>query len=203
MFKVGDKVRILEREGEENDYPASYVKSMTLYAGKIAKIVEVQENKLTGYAKKRKYYNGDPNTYILDITGSYVWDSSMFIKDDSMLDEYYINNSPGELWVPNTPVIYNNDKDTIDRNDPSDPGEPYHVKRKDHWIRQDEWIYPDFLTLFEDYKSVIFYSVIFGKMKITKQKSSEYPLLAELEDGDLFELTIDFKYFKNSKSHIL
>lgn len=78
-YKVGDKVRILEREKAPSDYPYSFVNEMEAYVGKIFTIKRIKFNNI--WAKDK--YNGDFHKYILDEPGDWAWHSSMFEKVDS------------------------------------------------------------------------------------------------------------------------
>ena len=119
-------------------------------------------------------------------------------------EEIYVNNSPGELFNLGTPILHSYNgivrQDEIERIDESNYSEPYRLVEYG-WVHKSV-IIPDFVKLLTVAESVIFYSEIFGKMIITSQESDEYPIIAKLEDGDVFELTRDFKYFKDSKSSI-
>ena len=78
-YKVGDKVRILEREKAPSDYPFSFVGEMKEYVGKIFTIKRIEFNNICNKDK----YNGDFHKYILDEPGDWCWHSSMFEKVDS------------------------------------------------------------------------------------------------------------------------
>ena len=78
-YKVGDKVRILEREKNPSDYPFSFVGEMEEYVGNIFTIKRIEFNNT--YDKDK--YNGDFHKYILDEPSEWCWHSSMFEKVDS------------------------------------------------------------------------------------------------------------------------
>ena len=78
-YKVGDKVRILEREKAPHDYPFAFVDDMLKYAGKIITIKKIEFNDI--YDKDK--YNGDFHRYALDEPDKWCWHSSMFEKVDS------------------------------------------------------------------------------------------------------------------------
>jgi len=77
QYKVGDKVRIKEREGKAVDYPYFFLDEMRQQKGKtftiekIAKEVDPQE--------RRKFYNGDDHWYLFkEDLNRFRWHSSMF-----------------------------------------------------------------------------------------------------------------------------
>ncbi len=71
-FKIGDKVRILPRNGNADDYPGMYVDLMQSYAGTECIIEKIEvANEIN---KKRKYYE-EPYSYIVN-TNSYIWSSA-------------------------------------------------------------------------------------------------------------------------------
>ncbi len=78
-YKVGNKVRILEREKDCMDYPFSFTDEMKELAGNIFTIKKI---KLSDWCLKNKYY-GDFHRYVLDEPGDWNWHSSMFEKVDS------------------------------------------------------------------------------------------------------------------------
>jgi len=80
MFKVGDKVKIINREGYSEDYPFYFVSDMTLLSGKIATIIDIKDVVDRDNICNCKFYNGDDHIYILDIDDKqFDWHSSMFI----------------------------------------------------------------------------------------------------------------------------
>jgi len=95
-YKVGDKVKVIKREGNEDDYPCSYVDEMMGYAYRMATITEIVEDDVDNDEKTYKYYNGDNNSYRLLFDGedgymknNFFWHSSMFepIKKESKKDK--------------------------------------------------------------------------------------------------------------------
>ena len=73
-YKVGDKVRILERKGSSRDYPFFFMKEMEELAGETFTIKRIELNTICD----RDKYNGDFHRYILDEPGDWSWHSSMF-----------------------------------------------------------------------------------------------------------------------------
>lgn len=78
-YKVGDKVRILEREKDCMDYPFSFTDEMKELAGETFTIKRIELNTICD----RDKYNGDFHCYLLDEPGNWNWHSSMFEKVDS------------------------------------------------------------------------------------------------------------------------
>lgn len=78
-YKVGDKVRILEREKAPSDYPYTFVNEMEAYVGKVFTIKRIEFSDICDKDK----YKGDFHKYILDEPGDWCWHSSMFEKVDS------------------------------------------------------------------------------------------------------------------------
>lgn len=76
QYKVGDKVRIKEREGKSIDYPCYFVDEMCQQKGKIFTIKNISELSSSRHVK-RKFYNGDNHFYLFEENG-YTWHSSMF-----------------------------------------------------------------------------------------------------------------------------
>lgn len=77
-FKVGDKVRVKPMTGDADDYPFFYADEMAFRAGEIHTITSIEP---VTFICKKKYYNGDPHRYRLDLDGEdycYDWHSSMF-----------------------------------------------------------------------------------------------------------------------------
>ena len=77
-FKVGDKIRVKPMKGDGDDYPFFYADEMASRAGEIHTITSIEP--VTFICKKR-YYNGDPHRYRLDLDeddACYDWHSSMF-----------------------------------------------------------------------------------------------------------------------------
>lgn len=85
FYKIGDKVRILEREKDPSDYPFPFVGEMEEYVGKILTIKRIEFNNICDKDK----YNGDFHKYILDELGNWYWHSSMFekVESDSVIKE--------------------------------------------------------------------------------------------------------------------
>lgn len=72
-MKIGDKVRILPRDGRPEDYAFTYTDKMCAFSGKIATIIDIGR----GCAAFRSIPD-DGNLYKLDIDGHrYNWASSM------------------------------------------------------------------------------------------------------------------------------
>lgn len=208
-YKVGDRVIIKVREGCAGDYPFTFTSSMTKYSGKTAIIKDIRDFLIVSKSAY-KYYNGDDHKYYLDIDGgSFVWHSSMFdsyaedvIPDEDISEEYkVVNDKDTFLFKEGISVLYNGSEEKIIRIDNEDWSEPYKLSN-DSWVHKEE-IIPNFLRILQSNRAAIYFSRIFGKMIVTKNDSSEYPLLATLSDGDQFELTSDFKYFTNSDTYIL
>lgn len=78
-YKVGDKVRILEREKNPSDYPFSFVGEMEECVGEVFTIKKIEFQNTC----EKNIYNGDFHKYILDEPGDWNWHSSMFEKVDS------------------------------------------------------------------------------------------------------------------------
>lgn len=75
-MKIGDKVIIAPRRGEQGDYSFFYVDAMQLYAGKTATIVNIDKR---GSCHKGTIPD-DGKKYVLDIdNGRYDWASSMLL----------------------------------------------------------------------------------------------------------------------------
>lgn len=79
QYKIGDRVRIIEREGTADKYPLSYVNKMNNeFAGRIVTIDNIVKNEAS-YYKACLMYNGDDNGYrIKEDNYKYSWHSSMF-----------------------------------------------------------------------------------------------------------------------------
>ena len=78
MYKIGDLVRIKKREGDSHDYPLYYVEEMLKFEGDIAKIIGVNSNFMQKEHFKCSTFDGDINTYFLDIDGQeFLWSSPM------------------------------------------------------------------------------------------------------------------------------
>lgn len=79
LFKVGQKVTIKYRKKSENpsDYPCSYIRSMTQFAGKVVTIESVRKSSLDYNGKFNDYYDGYYYRIIEDV-GMYAWSSPMF-----------------------------------------------------------------------------------------------------------------------------
>ena len=83
-FKVGDKVRIKEREGDPFNYPFPFCNPMNKLAGTICEIKKI--NTTTSLTNcKSKYINGDYHIYEISPVNSsdhrdfvWAWHSSMF-----------------------------------------------------------------------------------------------------------------------------
>ena len=90
-YKVGDKVRIIKREGQSDDYPYCFTDQMQdSYSNEIATIVIIIPHFMSPGNSRRKYYNGDNHVYILDIDkGAFSWHSSMFRK--AVIDTNFIS----------------------------------------------------------------------------------------------------------------
>lgn len=93
-FKVGDKVKIKKRIGEQEEYPYDFVDGMAALEGKVFVIKKIES---TQNHNSRKYSNGDPNQYYLDDAG-YMWHSSMFerVSQDSKVKQEQGDNTPKE-----------------------------------------------------------------------------------------------------------
>lgn len=78
QYKVGDKVRIIERKGVASDYPCFFNESMAQQKDKIFTIEKIGELSLcsSNYTNHR-FYNGDAHFYSFKEIG-YLWHSSMF-----------------------------------------------------------------------------------------------------------------------------
>lgn len=78
MYKVGDLVKIKKREGDSHDYPLYYVEEMLEFEGNIAQIIDIDPNFMQKEDFKLPTFNGDTNTYLLDIDGQeFFWSSPM------------------------------------------------------------------------------------------------------------------------------
>lgn len=78
-YKVGDKVRILERDKDTHEYPFSFVDEMLKYVGEIFTIKKIE---FDVFCDKNKN-NGDFHKYSLNTSETWAWHSSMFEKADS------------------------------------------------------------------------------------------------------------------------
>lgn len=87
IYKVGDKVRIKERIGNENDYPCLFSDVMTHWSGGTFKIKEKYHLTVKNIkdGEKSKFYNGDDDLFLLNGTNNNIWHSSMFepVLEDS------------------------------------------------------------------------------------------------------------------------
>lgn len=86
-FKVGDKVRVLPRTGDVNDYRSGYVDHMCLLAGKVFTIdlVEISE-------ESDSLISDDEYTYKLkEDINKYNWNSSMLeLVEDDDIQYFYL-----------------------------------------------------------------------------------------------------------------
>lgn len=85
-YKVGDTVRVKERQGDGGDYPFYFTRDMAELAGKLCKITEIVINNHKGY-ESRSMYNGSIHAYILDGVESFCWHESMFERVDKVEEE--------------------------------------------------------------------------------------------------------------------
>lgn len=82
QYKVGDKVRIIERRGLREDYPFPFGDYMSSLTGVVCKINKISPVSIE--FPKSKFYNGDDNIYelcpILPDSRDFMWNwhSSMF-----------------------------------------------------------------------------------------------------------------------------
>lgn len=97
-MNIGDKVIIKPRElkSDCDDYPCCYLLEMSdCYGDQVATIVDkkpMDTISISTYPNK-KFWNGDPNIYWLDIDHRcYIWHSSMFYShnvEKSNLDNIF------------------------------------------------------------------------------------------------------------------
>ena len=93
-FKVGDKVKVAHREGNEEDYPEFFTYEMTKLEGNEYTITKVKGANLSTFVndKSEERLNKDPNIYYLDGEASeFDWHSSMLEKvseSDKKLEEF-------------------------------------------------------------------------------------------------------------------
>lgn len=82
-YKPGDKVIVIEREGEASDYPMGFIDDMCKYSGLVVTIETVHP--ILYDCKFRKFYNGDDFQYhIKEDGGNKYWHSSMFMNAKSL-----------------------------------------------------------------------------------------------------------------------
>lgn len=85
QYKVGDKVRIKEREGSGCEYPYGFINEMREQKDRIFTIEKIVE-KINPREKERKFYNGDDHYYeFKEDSRHFIWHSSMFepVLEDS------------------------------------------------------------------------------------------------------------------------
>lgn len=97
IYKVGDKVRIKEREGNSSGYPFTFLDCMNELAGTICKIKEIKSIAVESFLNPQsKYINDDYHIYtIMPIDSSdrrdfvWAWHSSMFepVEEDVPITE--------------------------------------------------------------------------------------------------------------------
>lgn len=99
-YRVGDKVRIVLREGNEYHYPFGFTDEMNeKFANKIVTIQRILEREAISCIKKLRY-NGDTNGYrIKEDNGKFSWHSSMFepVLEDSDSTIYTSSLQEGDL----------------------------------------------------------------------------------------------------------
>lgn len=80
-LEPGMEVTIDERIGTSGDYPYGFGDGMVEYAGETFTIIGKTHRLFSvASARSRRYFNGDPYSYILNIPRrDYVWHSSMFV----------------------------------------------------------------------------------------------------------------------------
>lgn len=91
MYKVGDLVRILPRDGLPGDYMYSFTNSMLPLVGQVCRIRHITKDDHDGYHCK---IHDDGNRYLLE-DNDFSWASSMFEPyDDSKTKEKSIEEGP-------------------------------------------------------------------------------------------------------------
>ncbi len=90
MYKVGDLVRILPRDGRSGDYMYSFTEAMLPFVGQVCKIRHISKGDHDGHHCKM---NDDGNMYLLEDNG-FTWASSMFEPYDSKTKEKSIEEGP-------------------------------------------------------------------------------------------------------------
>lgn len=93
-FKVGDRVKISKRLGEQKEYPYDFTDEMAALKGEVFTIAKIES---TQVHNSRKYSNGDPNQYLLEGT-RFLWHSSMFerVSQDDKVNQEQGDNTPKE-----------------------------------------------------------------------------------------------------------
>lgn len=76
-YKVGDSV-VIKQISQETSSPFGVSPTMSFYAGKPARIQEIQD--VVAYNLLNPAYNGDFHSYHLDIDLNYIWSSGLFDK---------------------------------------------------------------------------------------------------------------------------
>ena len=74
LYKVGDKVEVIARAAEPDDYRFAFVDSMTRYTGRIVTIIFVT----TAMVKTNSIPDDGYQYRILEDGGNFNWTSSMF-----------------------------------------------------------------------------------------------------------------------------